>query len=110
MSTQDDLLVFDEDEAVKFIMNFIPKHLKSKITEDDVDYVLDIMYDYYEKEGFIDEDSAEEANIDEEGMFIYIMKCIKKESACDLSEEEVQLILEGEFEYGKSIGVYKEVE
>jgi hypothetical protein len=28
----------------------------------------------------------------------------------ELTEEEVQLILEGEFEYGKSIGIYREEE
>lgn len=110
MKTDDDLLVFDEDEAVKFILNFIPAELKNKISEDDVDYVLDIIYEFYEENGYIDEDSADETNIDEEDMCSYILKCIKKDKVVNLSEEELQIILDGEFEYGKSIGIYTEVE
>jgi hypothetical protein len=103
-------LVFDEDEAVKYILKNLPSEYKNKISSDDVDYVLDVMYEYYESNGFIEEDSAEEANIDEEEMFNFIMKTIKKEKEVNISEEELQLIIDGEFEYGKSIGVYKEAE
>jgi hypothetical protein len=109
MKDQDDL-VFDEDEAVKYILKNLPSEYKNKISSDDVDYVLDVMYEYYESNGFIEEDSAEEANIDEEEMFNFIMKTIKKEKEVNISEEELQLIIDGEFEYGKSIGVYKEAE
>lgn len=108
MKNDDDMLVFDEDEAVKYIYNFIPAELKSRISKDDIDYVLDIMYEFYEENGYIDEDSTEEASIDEEDMFAYIFKNIQKDKVVKLSENDLQLILEGEFEYGKSIGVYKE--
>lgn len=108
MKNNDDILVFDEDEAVKYIYNFIPAELKTRISTDDIDYVLDIMYEFYEENGFIDEDSTEEASIDEEDMFAYILKNIQKDKVVKLSENDLQLILEGEFEYGKSIGVYKE--
>ncbi|MDR3704546.1 MAG: hypothetical protein P4L28_01400 [Paludibacteraceae bacterium] len=109
MKDQDDL-VFDEDEAVKYILKNLPSEYKNKISSDDIDYVLDVMYEYYESNGFIEEDSAEEANIDEEEMFNFIMKTIKKEKEVTITEEELQLIIDGEFEYGKSIGVYKEAE
>ena len=56
-----------------------------------------------------DDYSTEEASIDEEEMFKYILKVSKKDKM-QLTEEEVQLILEGEFEYGKSIGIYREEE
>jgi hypothetical protein len=110
MSKEDDLLIFDEDEAVKFIYNFIPKEMRKHISEDDIDYVLDIMYDYYEKNDLIDEDSTEEASIDEEDMFNFIMNCIKKDKVVTLSEESLQIVLDGEFEYGKKIGIYTEAE
>jgi hypothetical protein len=53
----------------------------------------------------IQEDTAEEANIDEEDMFLYLKKCAKKDKM-DITDEEITLILEGEYEYGKSIGIY----
>ena len=70
---------------------------------------MDVVYEFYDENGLIEEDSTEEASIDEEEMFKYILKVSKKDKM-ELTEEEVQLILEGEFEYGKSIGIYREEE
>jgi len=104
---EDDLLVYDEDEAVTFILNSIPAEAKERITEDTVEYVLDVVYDYYEENGLIDEDSTEEASIDEEEMYKYIVKCAKKDNM-ELGDDDIQLILDGEFEYGKSLGIYRD--
>jgi hypothetical protein len=108
MKTQeDDLLVYDEDEAVKFILDSLPADAKERVDNDKIEYVLDVVYDYYDENGLIDEDSTEEASIDEEEMFKYILKNAKKDKM-GLSEEDIQLILDGEFEYGKSLGIYKD--
>lgn len=110
MKTQeDDLLVYDEEDAVKFILNFLPEDAKKSIDDSKIEYVLDVVYEFYDENGLIEEDSTEEASIDEEEMFKYILKVSKKDKM-ELTEEEVQLILEGEFEYGKSIGIYREEE
>jgi len=106
---QEDLLVYDEDEAVKFILDSIPAELKENIDNDKIEYVLDVVYDFYDENGLIDEDSTEEASIDEEEMFKYILKCSKKDKI-KLSEDDIQLILDGEYEYGKSLGIYREDE
>lgn len=106
MNTQDeDLLVYDEDEAVKFIMNHLAGQAKTGIDDMKVEYVLDVIYEYYDENGLIDEDTAEEASIDEEDMMKFVMKCIAKDKM-DLTEEDVEMILEAEYEYGKSIGIY----
>ena len=108
MKTQeDDMLVYDEDEAVKFILSQLPEDAKSRITDDMIEYVLDVVYDFYDENGLIDEDSTDEASIDEEEMFKYILKFSKKDKM-GLTEDDVQLILDGEFEYGKSLGIYKD--
>jgi len=65
------------------------------------------VYDFYDENGLIDEDSTEEASIDEEEMFKYIKKCSKKDKM-GLTDQDIELILDGEFEYGKSIGIYDE--
>jgi len=57
----------------------------------------------------IDEDSTEDASIDEEEMFKFILKCAKKDKI-EMTEDEIQLILDGEYEYGKSLGIYTEEE
>ena len=108
MKAQDaDLLVYDEDEAVKFILDFIPAEAKERINDEKIEYVLDVVYEFYDENGLIDEDSTEDASIDEEEMFKFILKCAKKDKM-ELEEEEIQLILDGEYEYGKSLGIYTE--
>ena len=106
MKTQDDeLLVYDEDDAVKFILDFLPDDIKKRVGESEIEYVLDVIYDFYDEKGYVEEDSTEEASIDEEEMFNYILKASKKDKV-ELTEEDVTYILNGEYEYGKSIGVY----
>ncbi len=109
MNTDNEELVFDESEAIRFILNFIPEEDKKNLTEDDIQYVLDVIYDYYDSEGLIEDDNetADEASIDEEKMFDYIRNAVKKDKM-NINDEQIQLILEGEFEYGVSIGIYEE--
>jgi hypothetical protein len=104
---EDDLLVYDEDDAVKFILNSISKEDLGSIDETKIEYVLDVVYDYYEENGLIDEDSTEEASIDEEQMSQFILKTAAKDKIT-LTQDELQLILDGEFEYGKSLGIYED--
>jgi hypothetical protein len=94
---------------VKFILNYISKGEKNKIDEQKIEYVLDVVYEYYEENGRIDEDSTEEASIDEENMFEFILECSKKDKMA-ITEEEIHIILDGEYEYGKSLGIYKDDE
>lgn len=101
----DDLLVYDEDDAVKYILDFLPDDTKKRVGETEIEYVLDVIYDFYDEKGYVEEDSAEEASIDEEEMFEYILKASKKDKI-DLTEDDVAQILNGEYEYGKSIGIY----
>lgn len=108
-TTEDDLLVYDEDAAVAYILNNVPVEFKDKISSDSVEYVLDVVYEYYDENGLIDEDTTEAVSIDEEDMFKYILKCSKKDKM-GLSEDEIQVILDGEFEYGKSLGIYNDEE
>lgn len=105
MKTEKDDLVYDEDEAVRFILEHIPASSKATVSDTKVEYVLDVIYEYYEEKGLIQEDVAEEADIDEEDMFLYLKKCAQKDKM-DITVEEIGLILEAEYEYGKSIGIY----
>ena len=104
---EEDFLIYDEDEAVAYILKFLPEDTRKRITKDEIDYILDVIYDFYEEKGYIEEDSAEEADIDEDEMFEYIQAAVIKDKM-DITEDEIQLILHGEYEYGKSIGVYND--
>ncbi len=107
MSNEQELF-FDEDAAVKFIWDFIPEKDKQSMTEDDIVYILDVIDEYYESEGLLSEDeTTAEASIDEEKMYNFVLKAVQKDHI-NLSVEQIQLILEGEYEYGVSVGIYEE--
>ncbi len=109
MSTQDELF-YDEDDAVKFILNNFPAEVKGKYDENDINYVLDVVYEFYEKKGYLDEDSAEEVEVDEEEVLEFVLKCAKEDDMKKLDEQAVQYILDGEFGYCKSIGIFTDEE
>lgn len=98
---------FDDAQCIEFIMNLIPEEDKAGMSEDDVQYVLDTIYDFYESVGLIDENMASDGVVDETAELEYIRKAVKKDGIA-LTDEQIQLILDGEFEYGLSIGIYEE--
>ena len=112
MKKENEELVFDESEAIRFILDYLPEEDSKLLTEDDVQFVLDAIYDYYESEGLIDEETeaeaeVEETDIDESKMLEFVREQARKEHV-SLTDEQIQLILAGEFEYGVSIGIYEE--
>ena len=54
MSDKDDL-IYDEDDSVAFIQNYLPQELKGKFSNDDINYIVDLIYEFYESKGFLDE-------------------------------------------------------
>ncbi|MDR0830155.1 MAG: hypothetical protein LBN95_08605 [Prevotellaceae bacterium] len=104
---QEDLLEFDDSDAIEFIKKSLSDGGNAAIDEDDIQYVLDLIIDYYEENNLIEEDEAQEAEIAEDDMFEYISAKMKQEKVVDLTDEQLQLILDGEFAYGVSIGIYE---
>ncbi len=110
MNTQNDTscLEYDDDAAIVFIMKRLPEELKASIQEDDVQYLLDVMYEFYEDNHLLDEETDETVEIAEEELIQYILKTCKKDGICidKFTEETVQVLLDIEYEYSKSLGVY----
>ena len=47
-------LEYREEEAVEFILNHLPAEVRKSVKNDDVEYILDVIYDYYEEKGYLD--------------------------------------------------------
>ena len=45
MSDKDDL-IYDEDDSVAFIQNYLPQELKGKFSNDDINYIVDLIYNF----------------------------------------------------------------
>lgn len=107
MSNQEDLFIYDEDESVKFIQNYLPQELKGKYSNDDINYVVDLIYDYYESKGFLNETEEDvDVEIDEDDLIAYVVKNAKKDQVVKLEADDIQHIVQGELAYCDSINIF----
>lgn len=109
MGVTNDPIEYDEEEAVKFIQNYLPQELKDKYNGDEINYIIDIIYDYYQEKGFMDEDINEEdiVDIDEDEMIEYVLKNSKKDKINNFTSEDISFIIQGEIAYCESIGIFE---
>ncbi len=108
MGLEDDFLLEDEDDekTVEFIKNFLPIDLKDKFTDDQLYYFLDVMVDYYSTSGCLDSqpDADGFVNIDQDEIVEYIVKEAKADEVGDFDPEDILFVVQGEMEYGNSLG------
>ena len=108
MSNQNDDFLYDDDEAVRFIQNYLPQDLKGKFSNDDILYILDLVYEYYETKGLFDDedDDDKEIEIDEDEVVEYVIKNLKRDKIGRFEPEEVTFIVQGEMEYCDSLNMF----
>lgn len=100
---------YDEDDAVKFIQNSLPQEMKGTISDDEINYVVDVIYDFYEEKGFMNASVSEDTlvEIDEDEIISYVLKNAKKDKVRDFTEEEITFIVQGELEYCESLDMFE---
>lgn len=97
----DNILGYDDSAAVKFIQKQLSAELNGKLTEDEIIYFVDLIYDYYDSRGFFDEEENEEDEIivDIEELTDFVIKNAKRDDIGSFSREEVASIIEAEMDY-----------
>jgi hypothetical protein len=103
---EEEFLPYDDDEAIKFIRNQIPQELKEKFSDDDLNYLIDLIYEFYEDKGFLDDDDTE-VDIDLDELTAYVVKQSKKDKVGVYTEEEVKFVVDAEIAYCDSLGVFE---
>ena len=98
---------YDEDDAVAFIQNFLPQELKEKFSSDEVNYIIDLIYEFYEDKGFFDEpDDEVDVEIDEDELIAFVIKQAQKDKVGKFTPEEITFIVQGELAYCDSINIF----
>jgi hypothetical protein len=105
-ANEEDFLPYDDDEAIKFIRNQIPQELKEKFSDDDLNYLIDLIYEFYEEKGFLD-DNDTEVDIDLDELTAYVVKQAKKDKVGVYTEEEIHFVVDAEIAYCDSLGVFE---
>ncbi len=93
-----ELMKYDEDDAIRFIRETLPAQVSEL-------YVIDIIWDWYEKNGYlkIDAGVTEEEELDIAKLSAFVAKEIRKDGEVVMDPEDINLIVKGELEYEESI-------
>jgi hypothetical protein len=106
MSTEEDFL-YDDEEAVKFIKDSLPEELKDKFSDDDITYIVDLIYDFYDSSGLLDgNDDDREIEINEEEAISYVVKNALSDGVGKYDANDISLIVKGEMDYCESKGMF----
>lgn len=95
--------IFDDAEAVKYIQEHLPHDARGKFTDDEVLYISDVIFDFYESNGLLDSDEDEEVSIDMEELTAYVMKNAKRDGFQNFDPELVRWVIECEMDYEESL-------
>ena len=102
---------YDDFEAVKFIKNFLPDGLKDKYTDDDINYIIDLIYDFYDSKGLMDDDDDEtevDVEINEDELVAFVVKNALSDNVGKYEADDIEIIVQGELEYCDSIGMFEQ--
>ena len=96
----------DDEKTIEFIKNYLPQELKGKFSDDELYYFLDVMVDYYSTSGCLDAqpDADGYINIDQDEIVDYIIREAKKDEMGEYASEDILWVVQGEMEYGNSLG------
>ncbi|MDR2041511.1 MAG: hypothetical protein LBP98_04250 [Tannerella sp.] len=106
MNEENDM-IYDEDEAVRFIRNYLPQETKERFNDDELIYFIDLISEYYESKGYFDGADDEVVEIDEEELIRYVVKNAGRDGVGKVDAGEVTLIVEGELAYCESIHLFE---
>jgi hypothetical protein len=98
--------LYDEDEAVKFIKKQLPDELRTKFSDDDINYILDLIYEFYDSKGFLQGEDDREIDIDEDELTAFVVKNALSDKVGQFETSEISLIVQGEMEYCESNGMF----
>jgi hypothetical protein len=106
---EDKELLYDDDEAIKFVRKLLSEEASKKFSDDDIAYIIDLVYEYYEYMGYTADDNDDvDINIDEDEITAYIVKNALSDGVGKYEADDISLIVRGELEYCDSLGLFDE--
>lgn len=97
--------VFDEEKAIEFIRAAIGQKTSDKYSDDELLFIIDTIWDYYENNGFLslDMDETEEEILDSDDLINYVKKEVAAEEEILMDPSDVGQIVKAELEYEESL-------
>lgn len=97
--------IFDEDKAVEFIRNSVGRKISDKYSDDEILFIIDTIWDYYENHGFLslDLDEIDEEILDSDDLINYVKKEIANDEDLIMDPADIGVIVKAELEYEESL-------
>lgn len=101
----EDIKTFDEDEAVKFIRRTLTDEANARLTDDDILYVIDCIWDWYERNGYlaVNAEVTDEEELDVDKLVAYVKKELSRAHETLMVPDDVYPIVNAELQYEESI-------
>ncbi len=107
MSEENKVLEYDEDDSLRFIQNHLPEELQGEFSDDEINYIVDLIYEFYEEKGFLDENNDDtEIEIDEDELLEFVNKNARRDAIRDYTEEQIEAIVAGELAYCDTLNLF----
>ena len=106
MSDEKKVLEYDEDESLKFIQKHLPEDMQDEFTDDEINYIVDLVYEFYEEKGFLDESDESDIEIDEDELLEYIFENAREDGIREYTDEQIEAIVAGELAYCDTLNLF----
>lgn len=99
--------VFDEEKALQFIRAAVGEKISDKYSDDEILFIIDTIWDYYENNGFLslDMDETEEEILDSDDLINYVKKEVANDQELMMDPADIGLIVKAELEYEESLEI-----
>ena len=97
--------IFDEDKALEFIRETVGSKVSDKYSDDEILFIIDTIWDYYENNGFLslDMDETEEEILDSDDLINYVKKEVANDDELMMDPSDIGNIVKAELEYEESL-------
>lgn len=97
--------VFDEDKALAFIRKEIGENISNQYSDDDILFIIDTIWDYYEKNGYLslDADITDEELLDVDKLTSYVKNEIANDDELVMDPKDIEKIVKAELLYEESL-------
>ena len=106
MSEEKKVMEYDEDESVKFIRESLPEDMREELSDDEINYIVDLVYAFYEEKGFFEEDDESDIEIDEDELIEFAIKNARKDKISNFTDEQIESVIAGELAYCDSLNLF----
>ena len=92
---------FDEDQAIAFIRNYVGEKISNQYSDDEILYIVDIIWDYYERNGYLSlsADITDDEILDVDNLTAYVKKEVARDDELEMDPHDIAKIVKGELEY-----------